>query len=57
MIQLTQFNLEYLQQKKIELKETAALLNISGGDGRKLLNLLEIVCDTSGTMSLSLMIM
>jgi putative ATPase len=34
---------EYLKQKKIELKETAALLNISGGDGRKLLNLLEIV--------------
>ena len=39
---------EYLQQKKIELKETAALLNISGGDGRKLLNLLEIVSDNSG---------
>ena len=30
------------------MKETAALLNISGGDGRKLLNLLEIVCDASG---------
>lgn len=39
---------EYLQQKKITLKETAALINISGGDGRKLLNLLEIVCDVSG---------
>ncbi len=39
---------EHLQQKKIELNETAALLNISGGDGRKLLNLLEIVCDASG---------
>jgi putative ATPase len=39
---------EYLQQKKIILKETAALINISGGDGRKLLNLLEIVCDVSG---------
>ena len=38
---------EYLKKKTIELKETAALLNISGGDGRKLLNLLEIVCDTS----------
>ncbi len=37
-----------LKKKKIELKETAALLNISGGDGRKLLNLLEIVSDTSG---------
>ena len=39
---------EYLKNKKIELKETTALLNISGGDGRKLLNLLEIVCDASG---------
>jgi putative ATPase len=39
---------ELLRQKKIELKETAALLNISGGDGRKLLNLLEIVCDAAG---------
>lgn len=38
---------EYLNKKKIELKETAALINISGGDGRKLLNLLEIVTDTS----------
>ena len=37
-----------LKKKKIELIETAALLNISGGDGRKLLNLLEIVCDSSG---------
>ncbi|MBL7720670.1 MAG: replication-associated recombination protein A [Chitinophagaceae bacterium] len=39
---------EFLKKKKIELNETAALINISGGDGRKLLNLLEIVCDTSG---------
>ena len=39
---------EFLKKKKIELKETTALMNISGGDGRKLLNLLEIVCDTSG---------
>lgn len=39
---------EILKKKKIELKETAALINISGGDARKLLNLLEIVCDTSG---------
>src|SRR5882724_4223776 len=33
---------ELLKKKKIELKETAALINISGGDARKLLNLLEI---------------
>ncbi|MGI8952336.1 MAG: replication-associated recombination protein A [Chitinophagaceae bacterium] len=32
-----------LQQYKIELKETTALLNISGGDARKLFNLLELV--------------
>lgn len=37
-----------LSKKKIELKETSALLNISGGDGRKLLNLLEIVCEAAG---------
>lgn len=33
---------EFLKKKKIELKETEALINISGGDARKLLNLLEI---------------
>jgi putative ATPase len=38
---------DVLKKKKIELKETAALINISGGDARKLLNLLEIVSDTS----------
>lgn len=35
-----------LKRKKIELKETEALLRISGGDGRKLLNLFEIVVDS-----------
>ena len=38
---------EILSTKKIELKETEAMINISGGDARKLLNLLEIVCDSS----------
>lgn len=37
---------EWLKQKNIELKETAALLSISGGDARKLLNLLELVADS-----------
>ncbi|OQP55984.1 AAA family ATPase [Niastella yeongjuensis] len=37
-----------LQQKHIELKETSALITISGGDARKLLNLLELVADTLG---------
>jgi putative ATPase len=48
---------EFLSQKKIELKETTALLNISGGDARKLLNLLEVVSDvaegSSGTLVLT----
>lgn len=36
---------DYLKKKSIDLAETDALLRISGGDGRKLLNLLEIVVD------------
>jgi len=40
---------EVLQTKKISLKETEALMNISGGDARKLLNLLELVTDTLGS--------
>lgn len=32
-----------LSKEEIELKETEALFNLSGGDGRKLLNLLELV--------------
>jgi putative ATPase len=34
---------ELLQEKKTQLKETEALMRFSGGDGRKLLNLLEWV--------------
>ena len=37
-----------LQQYQIELQETAALVKISGGDARKLLNLLELVIQTAG---------
>lgn len=37
-----------LQKKHIELKETEALIMISGGDARKLLNLLELVTDALG---------
>ncbi|MCW5516774.1 replication-associated recombination protein A [Muriicola sp. Z0-33] len=32
-----------IQSRKIELKETEALLRLSGGDGRKLLNIFELV--------------
>ena len=39
---------EWLKTKKIELKETEALLNISGGDARKLLNLFELVAEGAG---------
>ena len=38
---------ELLKKKTIELKETSALINISGGDARKLLNLLELVADVA----------
>ena len=34
-----------LKDRQIQLKETEALINISGGDARKLLNLLELVTD------------
>lgn len=34
---------EILKNKKIQLKETEALLRLSGGDARKLLNVLELV--------------
>lgn len=38
---------EVLKQQKIQLKETAALINISGGDARKLLNLFELVIQSA----------
>lgn len=37
----------YLQNKNIQLKETEALLRLSGGDGRKLLNIFELVINAS----------
>ena len=39
-----------LKERKIELKETTAMLRFSGGDARKLLNILELVVesDTEG---------
>lgn len=35
----------FLSGKNIQLKETESLIRLSGGDARKLLNLLELVCD------------
>jgi putative ATPase len=37
----------YLQSKNIQLIETEALLRLSGGDGRKLLNIFELVVNAS----------
>lgn len=37
---------EELKKRKIDIKEHHALLNISGGDGRKLLNLVELLADS-----------
>ncbi|MBA3648422.1 MAG: replication-associated recombination protein A [Chitinophagales bacterium] len=37
---------EFLKQKKITIAESEALLRLSGGDARKLLNLFELVSDT-----------
>jgi putative ATPase len=39
---------EQLKKKEIELRETTALLQLSGGDARKLLNILELVVGTFG---------
>src|SRR5687768_1911977 len=36
---------EELKKRKIAIEEYQALLNISGGDGRKLLNLVELISD------------
>ena len=40
---------EVLKTKKIVLQETEALLRLSGGDGRKLLNIFELVVNASAT--------
>ncbi|HEV7620802.1 MAG TPA: replication-associated recombination protein A, partial [Flavisolibacter sp.] len=42
---------DWLRSKKIKFADTEALITISGGDARKLLNLLEIVADASSTFS------
>lgn len=45
---------ETLKKRNIELQETEALLRLSGGDARKLLNLLELVTDTYDTDPLAI---
>ena len=39
---------DQLKDRKISIREHEALLNISGGDGRKLLNLVELIADSVG---------
>jgi len=45
---------EILKTKKIELIETEALFRLSGGDGRKLLNILENVINATGESEISI---
>ncbi len=39
----------FIKTKKVKLKETEALLKLSGGDGRKLLNIFELVVNSEET--------
>lgn len=45
---------EYLSKKKITITEREALLRLSGGDARKLLNVLELVVQTVGGESITI---
>ena len=44
----------YLKERKIEVKETGAILRYSGGDARKLLNILELVVESANGNSLEI---
>ena len=44
----------YLKERHIELKETGAMLRYSGGDARKLLNILELVVETAGDVDVEI---
>jgi putative ATPase len=46
---------EFISKKKIKLKETNALLRLSGGDARKLLNIFELIINSfdSGTIEIT----
>ena len=45
---------EILSQKNITIKESDALLRLSGGDGRKLLNVFELVVNTQNTNDITI---
>jgi putative ATPase len=40
----------YLKERNVELKETDAMLRYSGGDARKMLNILELVVEADGAI-------
>ena len=44
----------YLKTKKIKLKETEALLRLSGGDGRKLLNIFELIINSEESNTITI---
>lgn len=44
----------HLKSKKIKLKETEALLQLSGGDGRKLLNIFELIVNSEASDSITI---
>jgi putative ATPase len=44
----------YLKDRKINIKEHEALLRLSGGDARKLLNVLELVVNAAGKQDISI---
>ena len=45
---------ELISKKKITLKETEALFRLSGGDGRKLLNIFELILNSEETDSVTI---
>jgi len=45
---------DFLKSKKIKFKETEALLRLSGGDGRKLLNIFELVVSSEDKKSITI---
>ncbi|OIQ21560.1 replication-associated recombination protein A [Lacinutrix sp. MedPE-SW] len=45
---------EYLVNKKINIKETEALIRISGGDARKLLNIFELVVNAQNSDNITI---
>ena len=45
---------DFLKSKKIEIKETEALLRLSGGDGRKLLNIFELVVNSEDSEKITI---